>query len=124
MAVLAWPAILLVSMLLPPTSCRHVNLGAAQGVRSKAGEVEARVLLGRAVRTDRPCRLLESLPDAGVPSRRAEVFVLREDPIVRSLASESVDPILVPQGQAAQLAMHRQPAGGRHDPFTRNLSHF
>ena len=67
--------------LLPPR-----DVGAPQGVRSKAGEVEATVLLGRAVRADRPRRLLERLPDAGVPSRLREVLVLREDPIVRSLA--------------------------------------
>jgi hypothetical protein len=27
--------------LLPPTSCRHVDVGAAQGVRAEAGEVAA-----------------------------------------------------------------------------------
>ena len=102
MAVLAWPAILLVSMLLPPTSCRHVMLARRRECGPKPGKSRPRSSLGAPSALDRPRRLLERLPDAGVPSGRAEILVLREDPIVRSLASEARDPLLVPLGQAAQ----------------------
>ena len=83
--------------LLPPR-----DVGAPERVRSKAGEVEARIVLVRSLRLDRPRGLLQRLPDAGIPPGQREILVLREDPIVWTLALQARDPLGVARRQPAQ----------------------
>jgi hypothetical protein len=83
--------------LLPPR-----DVGAPERVLAEAREVEAKVVRASGLLLDGARRLLQCLADAGVPPGQAEILVLREDPIVRSLALQARDLFRVPRRQAAQ----------------------
>ena len=83
--------------VLPPR-----DVGAAQGMRPKTGEVEAEVLRIVGILFDRARSVLERLADARVPPGLRQVHILREDPIIGPASLEAGDPLFVLLRQHAE----------------------
>src|SRR5438552_1904 len=91
MLTVAWPAILLASIALPPCSCRMVMLARRNECGPKPGKS-----------TGIPCSDFERLPHPRAPHGFRVVLLLKEDPIVGVSDHLRPDPLLEPLHQRAQ----------------------
>src|SRR5688572_15279326 len=92
MLTLPWPAILLASMELAPTSCRQVMFARRSECKPKPGKSHPVVLV----------EILRALRTPESPHRAKSIFILREDPVIGFCDLLLPNPLLITCTQVAQ----------------------